>query len=602
MTQLGKAGENCRAMTLDPIVSFSVAVAEAPGSYAFFLGSGVSRDAGVPTGGQVFWQAVGELYRLEKKTEETPGQEALAEWLKETKRDGLNYSGLLELIAPDQATRRDYLAKHFEGREPGPTHERLAQLVEQGYIRVFITTNFDRLLENALKARGIEPVVITSAAELRSAPRREHAPCYVFKPHGDYLQETIRNTPDELEKLEPGITKELCEIFERFGIVVLGYSGSDEAIAATLRSRRSRYGLYWVARSKLGGGAERIVEVAGGRVIKRDGAAEFLADLQRRLEVFKSHPSGHTPVEVHDEVLALIRSGDNVGLAEVMRRERREFSDGLSGVIASHRELRPSDEGNLLSAHDQILPLLERRLASLLPVIAYAPEAFAQEVRSLTDLLESQPLEGGYTAWPELADWTTWWLGYACGAFALLEEAWVPLGNLLQARYTNRREKEDVPLVTPWRESVGNEIGQYVMAKFSSSNWLVPRWEHLVWSLRECEVIQERWPEFLRGEKGPRPALSDFDFLVTLYEGIQGGAPLAHWTMGDMEGVRPARRIRNDPRYRSEAAQAFGLDAEVDLVEIAPEALSRLQRVPGSWGGDEAIRALVPEDYSKPQR
>jgi hypothetical protein len=379
-------------MTLDPIVSFSVAVAEAPGSYAFFLGSGVSRDAGVPTGGQVFWRAVGELYRLEKKTEETPDQEALAEWLKETERDGLNYSGLLELIAPDQATRRDYLAKHFEGREPGPTHERLAQLVEQGYIRVFITTNFDRLLENALKARGIEPVVISSAAELRSAPRREHAPCYVLKPHGDYLQETIRNTPGELEKLEPGITKELREIFERFGIVVLGYSGSDEAIAATLRSRRSRYGLYWVARSKLGEGAEKIVEVTGGRVIKRDGAAEFLADLQRRLEVFKSHPSGHTPVEVHDEVLALIRSGDNVGLAEVMRRERREFSDGLSEIIASHRQLRPSEEGNLLSAHDQILPLLERRLASLLPVIAYAPEAFEQEVRSLTDFLENQPL------------------------------------------------------------------------------------------------------------------------------------------------------------------------------------------------------------------
>ena len=64
-------------MTLDPIVSLSVAIAEAPGSHAFFLGSGISREAGVPTGQQVFWQAAGELYRLEEETEDTPDEEAL---------------------------------------------------------------------------------------------------------------------------------------------------------------------------------------------------------------------------------------------------------------------------------------------------------------------------------------------------------------------------------------------------------------------------------------------------------------------------------------------------------------------------------------------
>jgi hypothetical protein len=35
--------------TLDPIVSLA-GMAEAPGSFAFLLGSGVSRDAGIPTG------------------------------------------------------------------------------------------------------------------------------------------------------------------------------------------------------------------------------------------------------------------------------------------------------------------------------------------------------------------------------------------------------------------------------------------------------------------------------------------------------------------------------------------------------------------------
>ena len=88
-------------MTLDPIVSLSVAVAEAPGSYAFLLGSGVSSDAGVPTGQEVFWRAVAELYRTAHAAEETPGEEELAAWLAEISlRAKLTYSEVLEDSLP----------------------------------------------------------------------------------------------------------------------------------------------------------------------------------------------------------------------------------------------------------------------------------------------------------------------------------------------------------------------------------------------------------------------------------------------------------------------------------------------------------------------
>ena len=62
----------------------------------------------------------------------------------------------------------------------------LAGLAADGLVRVFVTTNFDRLLEQALQARGIEPVVVTDEVSLASAMPREHADCYVLKPHGDY--------------------------------------------------------------------------------------------------------------------------------------------------------------------------------------------------------------------------------------------------------------------------------------------------------------------------------------------------------------------------------------------------------------------------------
>jgi len=78
------------------------------------------------------------------------------------------------------------------------------------------------------------PVVVTCAADLASAPRREHSDCYVVKPHGDYLQETIRNTPAELAELQPEMAAELAEIFGCYGVVVLGYSGSP-ALGPILR-------------------------------------------------------------------------------------------------------------------------------------------------------------------------------------------------------------------------------------------------------------------------------------------------------------------------------------------------------------------------------
>jgi hypothetical protein len=360
-------------VALDPIVSLAVAIAEGPGSYAFFLGSGISRDAGVPTGSKVLGEATAELYRLENETQETPDPDGLTQWLASTDRAGVGYSEVLELIAPDAATRRDYLAKHFEGVQPAETHERLAALAEQGLVKVFVTTNFDRLLEHALQARGIEPTVVTAAEDIASAVPREHAACFVLKPHGDYLQQTIRNTATELADLGAEMSAELKEIFDRYGVVVVGYSGSDEAITKAMRERRSRYGFYWVTRGKLAARAAAIVEANGGRIIKRPGAVEFLRDLERRLAVFRAHPSGDTPLSVHDEVMLLVRRDDGVGVAEVMRRERHEFLAGVRDYVESHRQIQPTD-ALVVEAYAALRPIIDRRLASLLPILVRASQ------------------------------------------------------------------------------------------------------------------------------------------------------------------------------------------------------------------------------------
>lgn len=563
-------------MTLDPIVSLAVAIAEAPGSYAFLLGSGVSRDAGVPTGGEVFWNAVGELYRLETSEGEAPDQPTLAEFLRETDRANLAYAGILELIAPDAATRRDYLAKNFEGIEPGRSHEQLADLAVTGLAKVFVTTNFDRLLEHALSARGIEPVVVTSAADLVRAPRREHAQTYVLKPHGDYLQQTIRNTPSELRGFDQPIAIELREILDRYGVVVLGYSGTDDGMAEALRSRQSNYGLYWVTRTMpLAGPARSIVEATSGRIIERDDAATFLADLDRRLAVFREHPSGQTPVAVYDEMLAVLRKGDEVGARELLRTERREFEQAISTLHRGRHGEQPNTE-LAVQVHDRMSPAIERRLASLLPLVVHRSDLLLDEISGLADFCSRTESAGGYTFWPDLPEVATWRLGYMLGAIALRERRFEQLRWLLEAdRSSTTHTAEVQPLLTSIEGSAGHAIGESAMARVDDKNYISPAFESLICDVAESQLIRERFPELVEGDGEPKRSLAHFDLLLNASLGLRDHRSVAHWTMYEAISETYASRIHADRTLQAGFAEALGIPSGDSVLEAVATALDK---------------------------
>ena len=295
---------------------------------------------------------------------------------------GLGYSSLLDLIAPDPAVRRDLLAGYFEAASPGRTHELLADFAAAGTIRVFVTTNFDRLLERALLVRGIEPVVVSDDATLGAAPRREHSSVFIVKAHGDYLQETIRNSPSELVALEPALTAELQAIANNYGVVVLGWSGSDPALAEVLRRRQSRYGVWWLSLTDPPAEPGRsLAKAIGARIIVRTGAAEFLADLSGRLAVYAAHESGHDPGTVHDEILALVRRRDDIGLDEALRRERNAFEVAVEEITADHIQ-HHLDEATVRDAWGRLDTASDRRLGSLLPIALHRPDLLDGELRS----------------------------------------------------------------------------------------------------------------------------------------------------------------------------------------------------------------------------
>lgn len=584
-------------MVLDPIVSLSVALAEAPGTCAFFLGSGVSRDAGVPTGYEVMREGLRRLHRIETATTDQLTDEQLDEWLRETERDHLTYSDLLELIAPDQAVRREYLAGFFEGAEPGPTHEALAGMAERGLVRVFVTTNFDRLLEHALQARGIEPVVIASDADLAAAMPREHASCVVLKPHGDYLRETIRNTPEELAELEPGITGELVEVFCRYGVVVVGYSGGDEAIGRALRARRSRFGVWWVSRGELAAPAGELVEAVAGRVIVRDSAAEFLSDLERRLAVWDQHPSGMTPAAVHDGTLAMLRAGDMIGLADELRREQVRYEREIDQLTASALSSigTPTHEA-LRALWTDVLPVLERRLASLLPLALYAPETFTVETHALARMLERQPARSGLTLLAHLPEWCATWLGYLVGALLVRLERFDCLAPLLRTTWTNSNGYTEPLVFLPGEAS--NHIGEAMTPHPSGQSWIAPAFEYLSRAIDGMHWLEERYPElYVEGEL--RKSLAAFDMLLVIGHGLLERRTAAFFLLGSDAVSSLALRLHRDEALRSQIATAFGVDLAT-FESQAPEHLRAAQGFQGLFTSAGTIANLLQHGNASP--
>lgn len=284
---------------LDPRISLATALHAQDGVYALLLGSGVSTGAGVATG----WGVVTELTRRAAAaggmTDLGEDFDAEAWWGENGDGQPLGYSGLLEALASTPAARRQLLAGFFEASDedreagkkvPGPAHNAVAELVRRGSVRVIVTTNFDRLIEQALTDAGVQHQVVSSAAAIAGMEPLPHAGCTVVKLHGDYAQLDQLNTVEELSAYAPEMGELLARILDEYGLVINGWSADwDHALVEAIQGARSRrYPLYWTSRSAPGAAASDLVTRHRAVTITRASADEFFPDLVSRLEALDS--------------------------------------------------------------------------------------------------------------------------------------------------------------------------------------------------------------------------------------------------------------------------------------------------------------------------
>jgi hypothetical protein len=238
----------------DSLTQLAFSMYESKGMYALLLGSGLSRAAEIPTG----WEITLDLIRRVALAQGEEDQPNWATWYQEKTGKEPDYSALLAELAATAEERRAILHRYIEPTEedraegrkiPTAAHRAIARLVQNGYIRVIVTTNFDRLMENALRELGIEPTVVASVDALAGAEPLSHSKCYILKLHGDYKDARILNTEAELSKYPKKYDALLDRIFDEHGLVVCGWSGNwDHALrSAFLRAPNRRYPVFWAA-------------------------------------------------------------------------------------------------------------------------------------------------------------------------------------------------------------------------------------------------------------------------------------------------------------------------------------------------------------------
>lgn len=323
----------------DPITQLAFSIHENKGVFAVLLGSGLSRSAEIPTG----WEITLDLVRRVAKAQGVSEQSDWAKWYREKTGQEPNYSVLLEEIASSPDERRAILHRyiepnekdHAEGRKtPTKAHHAIAHLVRTGHVRVIITTNFDRLMENALREHGIEPTVVASADALAGAEPLTHSRCYVLKLHGDYKDARILNTDQELSAYPDSYNRLLDRIFDEHGLIICGWSGEwDHALrAAFIRAPNRRYPVYWAARGTFGSGAQELVAHRAARAIPINGADEFFQTLQQRVETLEQNQSQNpltVQVLVNSAKRYLAKPEHRIQLDDLFAQETNRLLDQL---------------------------------------------------------------------------------------------------------------------------------------------------------------------------------------------------------------------------------------------------------------------------------
>ena len=284
---------------IDPTVRISLAMYANKGAYAVLVGPGVSAAAGIPTAWQIDSDLIVRLARMDG----ADASDDPTAWYRRRSGENPTYLKLLNAVATSPAERAQLLQGYFEPTEeerrqgikvPTAAHRTIAQLAASGHVRLFVTTNSDRLLERALDDVGIVPQVLSTPESISGAAPFSDTTCSILKLNGDYANTRISDGQESQAGYHPAVNAFLDRVIEEYGFIVAGWTAeSDAGLAAAFeRCRSYRYTMYWAGRNPPKGAAARLIELRRGEFVRTKDTDTFFSNISQSLSALDGVGAG----------------------------------------------------------------------------------------------------------------------------------------------------------------------------------------------------------------------------------------------------------------------------------------------------------------------
>jgi len=378
----------------DILTTISFSIFSNKGVYALLLGSGVSKSAGIPTGWDIVIDLINQLAAMK-------GEDCSAnpeKWFSDKYGEEPDYPRILSKLARTPDERMNLLKHYFEATEdekkqglkqPTKAHRCIAKLIKKGYIKVVVTTNFDRLLEKALSDEGVEPIVIRHTDDIEGTLPLVHTKFVIIKINGDYLDSRCLNTKDELSNYKKALNDYILRIINEFGIISCGWSGKWDSglIRIIKRCQNFRFSNYWTYVGQCEDELKEIAQRRKGAVVKIESSDVFFREICHNidaLETFNQNNPLTTDIAVARLKKYIVKDEYRIYLYDLIQDQLKEVIDKIK--IDNNGKPLKSDKSIVMSKLTHTVHSMETLLLLIINGVYWARE---EQYELFVDVLKS---------------------------------------------------------------------------------------------------------------------------------------------------------------------------------------------------------------------
>jgi tetratricopeptide (TPR) repeat protein len=186
-----------------------------------------------------------------------------------------------------------FLLASLIGVQPGKSRKSRLFKARGGFCRLILTTNFDPFLQTALQAVN-RLYFMSDTPELGVSDDIFDDPTdaiHLVYLHGSIHRRSQAATEEDIQALKAKNAQMLAPVLKRHGVIVLGYSGWDDAVVEALAAcDRFDHRLYWCGLERdprtRGAFGPRVADILGkpaALYVQTTGAGRFMAQLCKEL-------------------------------------------------------------------------------------------------------------------------------------------------------------------------------------------------------------------------------------------------------------------------------------------------------------------------------